>query len=368
MVDALITSAIHAQGERSIDELVELHERYSELQRSLDIAKKYYGKILVELNARGGGDNQRAEQLAQDAITSLAPLVRRLGTFRLQEHLLRFREWLSRARFDYEGVLDAAIAIEALLERYPLFATKVRKGYLVDEKIHALIRLNRLGEIGALLQEADRSFITGTVAWFSHQDHRFAYLLHTRKFEEAMQLVGRIENCNGFAGLSELTRDAWRINRLLAELLTGRPLSAKFDIRKAKPGDITRSLLAEFPSFKDDYTGHYFTAILIEVLLCLESSHGQMYLIDRVESLLKYRQRHLKDRTDSQAYRFIEMLRLMIKHDFNPETFLTEVEPLHQQLLNPIPNDPTRNELVLPYEVLWDEVVKRLPNVPWLRD
>jgi hypothetical protein len=65
---------------------------------------------------------------------------------------------------------------------------------------------------------------------------------------------------------------------------------------------------------------------------------------------------------------FLEMLRLLVKHDFNRTTFILEAEPLHEQLLNLQPGDRTCNELILPYDVLWDEIVKRLPDEPWLSD
>ena len=340
--------------------------RLKELAGAFEVAERTF-QVVTAVFSKSEAAHPELLPVMEEAIEELKRKVDRYGTFMLQRRLLRLQCWACEIRMDYEQSLGFCREIEYLFDENPFFAhTRQREGLAFD-MMNALFHLKRYAEAQELAESSKGFFIPGDPNWFAFQDLNFKILLHTKKYEEAYQLVQKMRRSRRFESQTESEKDRWNLNRLFGELFTGRKVPFEIPLHEEKPGDVMRGLLKLFPSFRNDYTGHYVSAIILEILILLQRKHGHRYLIDRIDSLLKFRQRHLKVGYASQSASFIEMLRLAVKHDFKRSSFLREAEPLFQQMLTITQEDPIQKDMVLPYEMLYHAIVARLPEEAWVR-
>ncbi len=309
--------------------------------------------------ARSGAEHPELLGIIRPALARLEPVARQRGTFRLQEALLDLRRKVQQVTMDYEEAIAICEEMEQLLTQYSLFANLSRKSRNALSRLLCLVQMQRYEEAQTVMTASESLFDSGDQNWYSFQAWRFLLLMHTRKFNEAYDLVQTILARPDYTSQTDVTRNLWILFRGHAEYWTGRPVTGMAFKKHEKPGELHKRLMNQFPGFKGDYAGYEMAAIVLEILVLLGNNIFDFE--SRMESLKKYKTRHLGQDEATQSNIFIDMMQLLNTHDFERERILTSARPMLKRMLKIKTIDRMQGSQVLPYEMLWEAVEARLP-------
>ncbi|MEO1518240.1 MAG: hypothetical protein AAFV95_24685 [Bacteroidota bacterium] len=256
--------------------------------------------------------------------------------------------------FDYERVIQSCDeAIQTIPKHYPRKADF--QFAFLEKKIPALLALGRHEEAKEIARQAGQLVSPGQFNWQLILIQRIEVCFHAGHLQEAYDLYkAHTQYLSNFQALNEY----WNILR--AYLF--------FFIRagKIKPYVEERFRLGKFlnelPMYSRDKAGVNINILLVQILI--EMSRGQYgRIIDRVEALGAYARKYLKRPETIRAYLFIKMIIQMNSAKFHRTATERKTQRLHEQLSNaPLSVGKSITVEMVPYEVLWQEILCMLDN------
>ena len=117
--------------------------------------------------------------------------------------------------------------------------------------------------------------------------------------------------------------------------------------------------LNEVPLYSKDKAGFNVAINIIQILLMIQERQFDK-LIDKAESLKMYRSRYIKEDEDFRSNCFVKMLLIMIRCEFEPELTKRETAEYLQKMQSYGEKSGRHFDAmeVVPYEVLWENVVE----------
>ena len=339
--------------------------KLKELVEAESAAKKVSDEINFVYSKSEGG-HPELRPIIDRATRKLQIAIERYGTFRLRYLELELRGYAGFVDMDNQQSLSIEYEKRSLFDEYPFFAPRMGMIENIIELLDALIRLKKLEEAQDLVSKSKHLFFVEMHEWFSFQDAQFRIMMLSQHYEAAYELTEEIFRAQGFESQIPSDMDRWKINRVFAEVFAGRGVPFRIPRTNEKPGDLAKSLLRHFPSYQKDHTGHYMSAIVLEILILLERKRGHLFLLDRIDSLHKFKNRYLKKHAAFQSICFVEMMQLVVKYDFKRASVVQAAEPIFRRMVESTSKDPVMHALLLPYETLWQAIVERLPEEAWV--
>ncbi len=330
---------------------------WTERERLLDLESALHDAMDANRRAtmafpKSGTEHPELLEILRPAIERLQPIAREHGTFRLNEFLLLLRRKAQQVTMDYNEALAICEEMDALLNRYPLFANRSRKSRNAMAKLVCLVQRERLEEAKHIAESSLDLFNAGDQNWHTFQSWRFLLFMRWEQFEAGYELVQSIMGNTAFPSQTEATRDLWKLFRGYSEIMTDRPVTGANFRRNEKAGELHRRLMEEVPSFKGDYAGYELAAIVLEILIVLKHHVADLFL--RTEALRKYKVRHIAP--DTQSSIFIDLLELLETYDTDKPRIKQIAAPMVKRMVGIKTIDRIQAQQVMPYEMLWREI------------
>lgn len=122
--------------------------------------------------------------------------------------------------------------------------------------------------------------------------------------------------------------------------------------------------LNNVPTFSKDKRGHNINILIVQILFLLQAERYDQ-VQDRIRSLLDYSKRHLRANEDFRSNCFIKLLTTLSAGGFHKKRILPRAKKYLSKLKSlPLKEAKQPFELeIIPYEMLWDEIMSRLPNI-----
>ncbi len=184
--------------------------------------------------------------------------------------------------------------------------------------------------------------------WSVFTYFHFILEIHNKNYQEAFSIF---KKANHRGQINLFMEEQWLIVKGYLKFLQ------RIDLiegdNKFKLDKLTKNL----PIASNDKEGNNINIIILSILLNLKRNRGQ--IIDQIEAISKYLQRHLKG--NIRARLFIKMLLTLPKYNFNPQVIQFRNEALWKQLQkNNIQVVGMSEVEIIPFEDLWPMVLKAL--------
>lgn len=218
---------------------------------------------------------------------------------------------------------------------YRIFTTRI---------VPALIQQRKYREAIEQLALAENYVNKGSLNWIGIQEYRAIAGFHLQDMEIVAQAIASIRSSRkAFA----LKKEEVRILEGYLSFFSAEELS-RFKVGK---------FMNELPKYAADKKGMNINILIIQILIFL-GRRDLPKIIDRMEALRIYAYRYLRnDKTTRRPYLFIQLLLLVSKHSFELRPIQNVTGPLLQELREERLNLKTIDIEIVPYEILWDQIV-----------
>ena len=207
-----------------------------------------------------------------------------------------------------------------------------------------------------LSEKAEDYLKVGEFNWFKFMEYRTQLAFYQEDYTMAYETYIKVIKHPKLATMPKHIQEEWKLYEAycqfirLAGYVKGRPANVnKFRVQR---------FLNELYVFNHDKKGLNITITMIH--LCFQIMYGQWNLIiDKMEALEKYRQRHLSSKKHERSNIFTKMLMTLVKNNFDSQKMNLNIEHLKQSLAQiPLDELNTIHEVeIIPYEKLWDILV-----------
>ena len=256
--------------------------------------------------------------------------------------------------FDYKTVIKYC---DQALVSFPIEyrnSNALRFNYL-HIKIPALIALGKLEEAKILSKECSTMMPVGKFNWHLALLRRINVCLHAAEYQEAYDLykAHNQQDCP-FPVLWEYWQIIWGyLYFLIQRGKIEEYAEERFHLGK---------FLNQMPNHEKDKAGNNINLLIIQIIIRMQREEFGK-IIDRVESLEKYVQKYTKAKSLQRANTFIRMIITMERASFHRARTEQKTKQLYQKLQKmPLKLDQNLAIEVIPYNVLWNEMLDLLEN------
>ena len=304
------------------------------------------------------GANGREEPLTESLSAAVEQLQRwwqRTRSFACYDLFYRlYVRWLELAGH-YDCVVSLASQSEVFLAELKVNAARFDHQHNHCAWVRACLRT---GAVGAGLQLAGRGgplFEPNTGEWFAHWESYLLLALHGENYALATELIRQVEDNPSLARLPTLPRERWQLYRAYLDWM--HPDGADRRPEASQFGQLT-------PGCYQDKAGYCVAILILEFGGGLRA--GQLdWLRERASIYQKHLERHLGAPAQARERLFLQLLLLVVRHDFREEKVSRKSVGLLNRLKQcRLPGGACRSNVeVVPYEHLWQRVVALLSPI-----
>lgn len=199
----------------------------------------------------------------------------------------------------------------------------------------------------------------GFHTWFTIQSIYFMLCFHTHQFEKARSVFQLSVRHRKFSSLPANAKEVWKIYEVWLRFLKeiGK---LQADTHKRKSFRISK-FINEVPTFSKDKRGLNISILVVQILFLLLQKKYDI-ILDRFESISKYKTRYLDKEHNFRSNVFIRMLLELPKANFKLKTVKQKTEKL-SALLKEVPLEianQSHDLEILPYEDAWQLILSLL--------
>jgi hypothetical protein len=326
-------------------------------------AKDLFQELRLE-TIKSSADKPYIANMAQKGLKDLEPLLNKYNTFRLiiYSYSAKLAQFTSVHQYETASIIaDEAIA---KLRQKPFNAQSAINS-LLNLKLVCHIRLKEFdkGKIAAMhilhLQSE------GSTGWFKTLEHATTMAFQTGDYEEAYTLYCRATEHEGVKHLFNRNAEIWKLYKAYLFFFAGQGKIDKVTVKsKEFEGFKLTKVINDLAVFGKDLEGMRASVLIIEAAIHLrEERFGP--LIDTVEALNKYRQRHLAKSHALYRYNlFIKMLGQLSRAGFVKRLVKKATEVPYRDLKQVpifIDNNGLLSEII-PLEDMWEYILTLLKD------
>ncbi len=258
------------------------------------------------------------------------------------------------AEFDYKNIIKYC---DEALSSFPsdhMNGIALKFAYM-QKKLTALIALGDLDKAKTLAKEACTMMTIGNFNWHLAFLRRITVCLYSGDYQEAYDLykAHAKQNCS-FPVLVEYWKIIWGYLFFLIQV-------GKIEAYKKERFHLGK-LLNEVPIYSRDKAGNNINLLIIQIITRIYREQYSQ-LIDRMEALESYARTYTQKPETKRANIFIKMILKMDKATYHRVATERNTKQLYKQLLEtPLRLGQNLAIEVIPYEVLWTEILNLLEN------
>lgn len=228
-------------------------------------------------------------------------------------------------------------------------------------KVPAYLMLGQYAEGEAAALAALDYAPEGSFNFFNAYEMYFYLAMHTGHYAQALDIFQTATLHKRFGNLRPPQQETWHI--LGAYLFVLYRMKDWELPEKSLPAFRSCRFANETPVFNRDKTGmNVAIQIVFMFLQLLEGREDEV--LERIQSLDKYRSRHLRDAGADRSELFIRILAQLPRAAFKPDAFLRRARPLLEHMAR-LPRQLTNHNCeleIIPYETLTQEIAGYLRN------
>jgi hypothetical protein len=247
------------------------------------------------------------------------------------------------------------------LATVPHISTSGRIGEFLIDELESYIFLRQYSDGERVAARCQQELAEGKNNWFIFMENYFLFAMHTKHFEQALELFKRVTSHTRFDLLSPHRKEKWRIFELyLVYLFPNEPLvSYRGSLKKRRL--ILKDFLRQVPTYAHDKRGYNVAILIVQILFLLDQQDFDG-IINRVEALKTYRSRYLRSSGQRQSALFFRMLQVMVQKSFKR----AEVEKAASKALIDLNFSTAQYEeitealQILPFDWVWKRMLEKL--------
>lgn len=203
----------------------------------------------------------------------------------------------------------------------------------------------------------------GSYNWFKYCELHFILSMHTRQYQNALEVFLETVAHNRFQFLPEAVKETWRIFEAYLHYLV--------DLGKVDTGEEDKvfnkfklgRFLNDTPIYSKDKRGMNIPILVIHILFMIQQRKYDK-AIDKIEAIEKYCSRHLRHNDLFRSNCFIRMLMKIPTCSFHKAGVVRKAKSFLGRLRS-VPLDVANqaHEIeIIPYEDLWEMALSTLEN------
>ncbi len=314
--------------------------------------RKYYSRVTSICNTRESYNTVIKKEIGQIADMAYSFISEyRHNTNRFIYNILVCKYMVFH---DYQGMITCCDeALNSFPNDHP--ASRSFSFTFLFHKISGLTALGILREAKRVARQASELVPVGNFNWHLVLLKRIIVSLHLGDYQEAYELYkAHTQQKSSFPLIIEY----WNIIKGYFYFL----IQVKLIEPHSKERFYLGKFLNEMPIYSKDKTGNNINILIIQILV--QMTRGQFVkIIDRIDSLREYVRVYTWNEETKRANIFIKMILKMESARFHRKGTETKTKSLLQNLKNtPLRAGQNLAVEVMPYEVLWEEMLAILDN------
>ena len=302
-------------------------------------------------------------EIAKKGLEELQPAFEKYKTLRLiyYVYIAKIAEYTTISDFKSASKLCDE-AIEAFKSK-PYEAPRLMNSFW-NQKLACHIQLREYEAGEAMATKILARQVEGTLTWFKTLEHVTILALHTKNYQKAYDVYQLARKAKAFRTLELRHLEIWHLYSGYLHFLALR------DKVKIVPKSINiedfklNRFINDVEVLGRDNDGMRISVLIVQIALQLaEGKFGKM--IDSLEALTKFRQRHLSKAHALYRHNlFIKMVTLIPRSGFSQKEVTRVTETLLRNMKAiPIQNDgQTFQSEIIPLEDMWEHLVEMLKN------
>jgi hypothetical protein len=326
-------------------------------------AKDLYQELRLE-TIKSSADKPYIAIMAKKGTAELEPMLKKYKTYRLVSYYYFSKLAQFTTIHDYNRASLLADEAINILKQKPFNAQGVINIFL-NQKLVCYIRLKDFekGKIAAM--EVLNLQPVGSIGWFKTLEYSTTMAFQTGNYEEAYSLYCIATENPSVKQLLNRNAEIWQLYRAFLFFFAGQGKIDKVTVKsKEFDGFKLTKVINDLAVFGKDLEGMRASVLIIEAAIHLrEERFGPM--IDTVEALNKYRQRHLAKSHALYRYNlFIKMLGQLSRAGFVKRLVKKATEVPYRDLKQ-VPIFIDNNGLlteIIPLEDMWEYILTLLKD------
>jgi len=335
----------------------ETYKEYKEVFDIEDLAEEYYFQLFSPY-IRTVKNHSDTSKIAQENYAELSPYLNKFSSPRLHL-LLRSIHSISYVNCnDFNSAVNVCEDALAFFKNKPYaYNTGIRM--FLHQLLICYIQLKNYDKGLKIFDEAFKSLKVGTFTWYVNQELFLLLALHSKKYNEAYQILHSAISNYRFKNLRQDYKERWQINRAYIYFLIyiNKISTDESNLKNMRMGKFLNSV----PTYSKDKRGMNIPILIIQILfLIVKKDYDQ--IIDRFEAIQKYCSRYLRKDDNLRSNCFINMLLQIPKANFHRAGVERKVKKYHETLLDtPLEVANQAHEVeIIPYEDLWEFILESL--------
>jgi hypothetical protein len=270
-------------------------------------------EIDVELVARAGA-SAKAKALAKVARPEAAKLFSQFPTFNVGLNYYRIASLAAESTDDSLETFHVCSEAEKFLARFPHLNAPLYVGQFALKRLTSAIAIQDFRSARMAVQTCEACWTSSSNNWFVWKESELHLLLHSQEWHLASALHKQIVGHDRFTVQPEQVQQKWALLGYYAAFAVwAQEPSASTAVMK----DFNK-VLREVAIYKRDKAG-YNAALYSLQYLILASRGDHNGLVKKSEAIVKYMDRYLRGRHETQLYGFLKTLVLLNKYDYDVE-------------------------------------------------
>jgi hypothetical protein len=301
-------------------------------------------EINVELAATAN-PNEKAQSLSVSSAAEAETLFRIYPTFNVGLSHYRLSALASEIAGDYWQTLALCDQAEQFLTRHPRLAAPVYIGQFAVKQLTSAVATRNIEGTRSALERCASVFPDRYNNWFIWKEMEFVFYLHTREWQQALELHREIVSHARFGTQPESVAQKWALYKLYGSFAASQEGIMPLPQRKFS------RILREVPLLTRDKAGYNASLYILQYLILV--SRGDLGGLDaKSEAIEKYVTRYLRGQTDRQLYGFLKTLIILRKLDFDV-TRTSKRARRYIALFHRFGHEKIDETQALPFDLMW---------------
>ncbi|MEQ1745642.1 MAG: hypothetical protein ABMA02_09460 [Saprospiraceae bacterium] len=346
---------LRESNDKKFREANQQFEFFRKVYDAESLAEQLYTTLVVRtVNNRSAQTD--VQQLASEYSERLEGLLGQYETYKLQMYGYMITQICHTSQNDYAKALESCEQAISFFSNRP-YEARVPLQIFYYQHLVCNIQLRQFEAGRESAEHCIRLMQEGTFNWFKYRELYLHLLLHTRRYEEAEDILQKTVKHPRFEFLPENAVEIWRIYEAFVHYLHN---AGKMSVQTKSKFKLAK-FISDLWIFNKDKSGMNIAVIIIKWLTLLqERQFGK--ILDEVEATEQYCYRHLRSDETKRSYYFLKMLLQLPLGQFERKSVEPKVERIMEKL-RAVPlqlANQTFEIEVVPYEDLWETVLESL--------
>lgn len=340
----------HKEAKKQLDHATNVHQ--AEIT-----AIAYYEEVAI-LYANKHSERPENLPFAIEKLTLIKELSEKYNSYKIKDRYWTLASLVGQIDLNYEMVVQSIDDATNYLEKNPHLARKSTLGLYALEKLKICFSHRKFEEAQEAVQSCEKLLTPETGNWLGYKMMEVMLNLHVECEEEAWNNVQKVKKTlKKSSGGMDSFGSEWKIleGYCYYARMTSIPQPNRDEMSRF-PNPV-RVFAGGFLEFFDDKEGTNLSMLICHILLISLLPDEKTDLSNKIALLDRYRYRNLTNRQSLRGAYFIELLRAMVRADYNRKTCTRIAKPILNKMAE---ITIIENYEILPFEKVWERMVYRL--------